>query len=181
MMRTRFAFNVTVLMLATSTFAQSTQDIVTREVARFSAGVVCTPLIVGQNEAPGTISGFTNTIEGLVEFTSTSRRVPAVIGISFGALVTAKSFDRSNVTVTLTHPPMGDAGVEVETYATYISATNDSPVLFSLEYDYELVTGPWRFDVSHQGQLLYTANFEVVEPQDLPELANICGYAELFS
>lgn len=177
----RFILALCAYLLTSMVYAQSTGDMVSREVSRFSAGVVCTPLITGQTAAPGTISGFTNTIEGLVEFTSTSRRVPAVIGISFGALVTAKSFDRANVIVTLTHPPMGDAGVVVETYSTYISSTNDSPVLFSLEYDYELVTGPWRFEVSHDGALLYTADFEVVDPQTLPELANLCGYADLFS
>lgn len=169
-------------LLPIPALAQSTTgDFVGDQVSFFAAGLTCTPLIVGEDPAPDTISGFTNRIEDFGGFTHPSRRVPAVLGVSFGIQAQTKLRDYPSITMVVTHPPMGDQGVEVESWQTSLSMLGPRVSLFSLEHDYELVTGTWSFEARDGDEVLYRAVFEVVPPQDVPELANVCGYENLLS
>lgn len=170
------------MTLASQVAAQSTTgDFVGDEISRFAAGLSCTPLIIGETPAPNTISGFTNRIESFDGFTHTSRRVPAVLGVSFGVQAQTKLQDYPFVTMVVTHPPMGEHGIEVESWQTSLSMLGPRVSLFSLEHDYELVPGTWSFEARDGDDVLYRAVFEVVPPQDVPELATICGFENLLS
>lgn len=174
-----FALSVSFACLA---HAQSiADDFVGTEISSFAAGLTCTPVIVGENPAPDTISGVTNQIESFHGFTNVSRRVPAMLGVSFGVQAQTKLQDIPFVTMVITHPPMGDEGVEVESWQTSLSMLGPRVALFSLEHDYELVTGTWSFEARDGETVLYRAVFEVVPPQDVPELATLCGFEDLLS
>lgn len=173
-----------VMLVSIASLAQAqsaTSDFVGEQIASFTAGLTCTPVIVGENPAPDTISGFTNRIEAFEGFSNASRRVPAVLGVSFGVQAQTKLQDIPFVTMVVTHPPMGDEGIEVESWQTSLSMIGPRVSLFSLEHDYELVTGPWSFEARDGDTVLFRAHFEVVPPQDIPELAALCGFENLLS
>jgi len=172
------------LLPALPAFAQALLpgDSIGPQIAGFKAGIVCAQKVVGLSPAPGTIAGTTNLIEGAPRFISTGRQVPAVLGIGFGVQTRAQNgFGLNDVLVTMTHPPMGDAGVTVESYTTTIFGSDSTSTLFQFDYPYELVTGPWQISASLDGKLLFRVQFEVVPAAAVPDLAEACGYADQIS
>lgn len=154
-------------------------DFLGPKVASFRAGIACGQEVVGTSPAPDTVAGVTNIIEGDVEFISTGRMVPAVLGIGFGALVQAKGGPILDVLMEVMHPPMGDAGTTRESYYTTINNADASMALFQFDYDYELVQGPWTLTASKDGEQIYSVDFMVVAPAAVPGLATVCGYENL--
>jgi len=168
--------------MATSGLAQSVgRDFVSTDISTFTAGVICTPVLLGQTVAPDTIAGHTNQIGGEVHFSSASRRVPAVEGLSFGVRAATKMQDYPRVIMTVSHPPMGNQGTTQQSWPMELVAENDRISLFSFQHDYELVRGAWSFEARSGETVLYRANFEVVDPTQVPELADMCGFAEMLS
>ena len=45
---------------------------------------------------------------------------------------------------------------------------------FNFEFDRELVTGTWTFEVSRGDELLLRQSFQVVPPMQAPEAIDIC-------
>lgn len=160
-------------------------DVVSPAIAFFEAGIICAPDPVAIVPAPGTVAGVTNLIDGNPDFVSFGRAVPAVIGVGFGVRAGAALRDFPDVTIVVTHPPMGPEGATVQSYATSIGAAtvaeDGSLSFYHLEYDYELVTGRWTFTAQVGEDMLYSAAFDVVPPDSVPELAGLCGYADLLS
>jgi hypothetical protein len=151
-------------------------------IQSLKAGIICAQDVISLTPAPDTVAGVTNVIEGDPAFVAFSRDVPAVVGIGFGVKSqAADGIDRLGVLITVTHPPMGDAGVIRESYTTDISSSGLSFTLYQFDYDYELVQGTWTFEATHDGKRLFRASFDVVPPQDVPELAAACGYENLLS
>ena len=150
------------------------------DVTSFRTGIVCTPVVVGTREAPGTIAGTINHLDEVPDFTVPGQVVPGVIGVSFGSLVRTDE-DFILVDMVVTHPPMGPDGVTVQTYTTRIGPDGDAPILYSLEYPEEVVFGDWRFQARAAGRDLFDVTFTVVPPAELPELARICDYVDLLS
>ncbi len=151
-------------------------------IASLETGVICPPPSVGESEAPGTLAGATHLIEDEPPFVSKSNRVPAVIGIGFGAKsMTADLFGLQDVTMTVTHPPMGKDGVTSQTFQTRIDGTEPSLTFYQFDFAYELVQGEWQMEASKDGDILFRTTFEVVAPGTVPELARICGFEDLLS
>ncbi len=150
-------------------------------IAAFEAGIICAPEVTGTLPAPDTVAGVTNIVDGPVEFVSRGRNVPAVLGMGFGARAQAKSKDLYAVTVVVTHPPMGAQSQTRQSYQTVVRADQKSVTLYQFDFDYELVPGPWVIEAYDGDVLLYRANFNVVVPSLVPELASICGYENLLS
>ncbi len=140
-------------------------------IAAFEAGIICAPEVTGTLPAPDTVAGVTNIVDGPVEFVSRGRNVPAQ----------AKSKDLYAVTVVVTHPPMGAQSQTRQSYQTVVRADQKSVTLYQFDFDYELVPGPWVIEAYDGDVLLYRANFNVVVPSLVPELASICGYENLLS
>jgi len=156
-------------------------DEVGRAISAFEAGIICAPEVTGTNPAPDTIAGVTNIVDGPVEFVSRGRNVPAVLGMGFGARAQAKGGDIFPVTVVVTHPPMGDAGQTRQSYETIVRGDEMSITLYQFDFDYELLPGPWVIEAYDGDLLLFRANFTVVAPALVPELATLCGYENLLS
>ena len=151
-------------------------------MASVEAGVICAPETTGTLEAPGTIAGTTHLIEEEPPFVAITRRVPAVLGIGFG--VKSRSVDMAGITdvlMTVTHPPMGPEGVTKQTFETIIRGTDPSLTFYQFDFDYELVTGVWQLEASQNGEVLYRTTFEVLPPEQVAELAQVCGFEELLS
>lgn len=145
----------------------------------FKAGIFCAPEVIETQPAPGTVSGETNIIKSTPEFVSTGRNVPAVLGMGLGVKSVAKGYFIPDVTVVVTHPPLGPNGATSQTYMTSIQSTRTSISLYQFDYNYELVLGPWTVSAYDGDELLYRANFNVVSPELVPELASVCNYEHL--
>lgn len=170
------------LLLPVSGTAQTGADTVSPSIATLSAGVVCGPPVVGTSPAPDTIAGSTHIVAEAPPFIAEIRQVPAVLGIGFG--VKAQASDPgglSGVTMTVTHPPMGDTGVTQQSYVTWISGDGPSMTFYQFAEEFERVTGTWTFTAQYLGEDLYTVNSDVVPPGALPQLAAACGYLDLLS
>lgn len=158
------------------------QDQRSSEISFLATGVICAPETVGTAPAPDTVAGVTNVIEEDPPFVSTANRVPAVIGIGFGVKATSTTTSGiEDVIVIVRHPAMGPEGATLQSYATRISGVGTSNSLYQFDFDYELLPGRWSIEARKAGQLLYRSQFEVVPPQDIPELAGVCGFEELLS
>lgn len=150
-------------------------------ISSFKAGIFCAPTVVRTEPAPDTVAGVTNIIEDVPPLVSAGRNVPAVLGMGFGILSGAKQAMLLDVLIVVTHPPMGDAGVTRQSYYSDITNTGESMTLYQFDYDYELVQGPWTITATQGDTLLFRAGFTVVPPQQVPELAGVCGYENLLS
>ncbi len=169
-------------LLTTLPLFAAAQAVQSEALASLWAGVVCGPPVVGSAPAPDTIAGSTHLVDETPPFIAEITQVPAVIGIGFG--VKAQALDPmglNDVTVTVTHPPMGDAGVTRQSYTSWISGTEPSITFYQFDDDYERVTGTWTFTGVRDGVALFSVAFEVVPPQALPGLAEACGYSDLLS
>ncbi len=152
------------------------------DIAGVDSGVICPPEPVGTSPAPGTLAGTTHVINEDPPFVSNTHTVPAALGIGFG--VKARAADLSglqDVTMVVTHPPMGKQKITTQSFPTRISGLTHSVTFYQFDYAYELVTGRWQMTAMQGDTVLYQASFDVVSPQRVPELAGVCGYENLLS
>lgn len=151
-------------------------------IETLDSGVVCAPPTTGEKLAPDTIAGVTHLIDTDPPFVSTKNRVPAVLGIGFGVKSSVRLPDGlAGVTMTITHPPIGPEGITQQSFQTSISGGGQSLTFYQFDYDYEMQTGDWLMEASLDGIPLYAVAFEVVLPQQIPELAQVCGFENLLS
>lgn len=152
------------------------------QIASFEAGVICAPEAVGERLAPDTVAGVTHTIAGEPPFVSLSRRVPAVLGVGFGVKAMVTDIEGLNdVTMVILHPPMGPDGQARQSFQTRISGLDPSLTFYQFDYDYELLPGRWQMEAHHAGEVIYRVSFDILPPQDVPELAAACGFEALLS
>jgi len=157
------------------------EDVVTSAIADLQAGVICAPEVIDHVPAPDTVAGVQNVIEGDPPFVTTGRTVPAVIGIGFAIKAIAAGQDLPDVTIVVTHPPMGENGTRRQSYQSAIWMDDYGLTAWQFEYDYELVTGPWTVEAWAGDRMVYSVTFDVVPPEMMPELARACGYEALLS
>ena len=146
------------------------------------AGIICATNTGEFREAPGTISGRAHAPTEEPPFVSNSQVVPAVIGVGLG--IKARSDDAIGlllVEVILTHPPMGEDGITRQTFLSMITPDTNAIIFFQFDHDYELVTGSWSFTGVRDGETVFRANFQVVPPDQMPDLADTCDYRDLLS
>ena len=157
-------------------------DTISPLMEQVEAGVICAPDSMAVREAPGTIAGTTHVIDEEPPFVAITRRVPAVLGIGFGIkAVTADVNGLQDVLMTVTHPPMGTSNATEQTFLTTIRGTDPSLTFYQFDFDYELLPGIWQLEATFGSDVLYRTTFEVLPPEQVPELAEICGFTDLFS
>jgi hypothetical protein len=180
-----FATCVAIVFASTAlaeTLPTHPDDYVSPRLSVIDVGIICAQEIVGLSDAPGTVAGSTNIIEGEPDFISPARFVPAVLGVGFGVKSQAQSvLGIDGVTMTVTHPPMGADGTTVQVYGTAISGQGTSLTFYQFDYDYELVVGHWQMEASVDGDVIYRVGFDVVVPDAMPQLASACGFEDLLS
>jgi hypothetical protein len=149
-------------------------------IALLQAGVLCGPEVVGSAPAPDTIAGETHIVADQPAFIAETLTVPAVLGIGFGLRAQASDPDGlPDVTIIVTHPPMGPDGITRQSYQSAISGISPSMSFYQFDAAYELVTGRWTFAAEQGGELLFTVSFDVVPPAALPGLASVCEGRQL--
>lgn len=179
-MRTTFIYSALAIGWGVCASAQDS-DFQSPMLGFFEAGVLCA-LDGGQvREAPNTVAGTTHVVEETPEFISNARVVPAVLGVGFGVragLLGDQGVE--GVTMTVTHPPFAGNGATEQSFVTQIGV-EDAPgiTFYQFDYGYELALGDWTMTASVGSTILYEADFTVVPPSALPELAGICGYQDL--
>lgn len=145
-------------------------------------GLICQVTAQGERNAPDTELGHINLINQDRRFDITTTQIPAQLGLSFGIRAL---FDGTTVPdkidISVTHPPMGQAGVTEQRWDAVISP--DSPTLnvFSFEFPYEMVPGFWEFRLMHNGTELAHQRFEVLEASTTAEVERMCFGASLMS
>lgn len=143
-------------------------------------GIYCAEAPIDLEEAPGTAAGVVNLVSDLPEMRAIATRVPARLGIGFGLLVELKDgLIHDPLSITLTHPPYPDSGIEVETWQSAVDEISPGLIGFSFEQPSELVVGAWTFEAVHDGEVVFRVTFDVVPPALAPDLAGSCEGAFL--
>ena len=170
-----------IFFAATPALAQ-TSDMTSPLLFSHQAGVICAPEVIGTNPAPDTVAGVTNSISEEPPFISNGRRVPAVMGVGFGIKAMAVDpIGMTPVTMTITHPAMGNKKIKRQSFATRISGENPSLTFYQFDYAYELLPGLWTMEAMYGDTLIYRTTFKVVPPHQIPELAKVCGFEDMLS
>jgi hypothetical protein len=134
------------------------------QVTLLDAGVVCPRPVRGELiPAPGMEAGVIRIHEEEVGFDTATRRVPLIDLLSFGfraALDPGQPLQQ--VTVVITHPPMGDRAMTRQEWQTVIGPGQTKMSLFTFEVPHEKVPGPWTFAIEREGDPLLEVPFDVV-------------------
>lgn len=171
-------------LLASPAMAQSDIPSVVFDDARVSIeyGVYCEVPSIGSEEAPGTASGTVEILSAVPNFIWNTTQVPAYPGMSFGV----KTLERTGtglpiVTIQITHPPFHGSGVTLQTYETSISGGEEPSInAYTFDLPEELVTGTWVLQATDSEGLIYRVEFDVMDPELLPGIADQC-LGDLFS
>jgi hypothetical protein len=145
-------------------------------IAELDYGIYCAQEPERRDPAPDTASGVLNIVPVIPEFQFRQKLVPAELDIGFGVLVTAApGLIHDPVTVTVTHPPYPDSGIEVETWVSNIEDLSPSLMGFSFDTPNELLLGEWTFSAhTMDGEELFHIAFEVVQPELMPQVLSSC-------
>lgn len=138
-------------------------------------GIYCAQDPERRDPAPETASGVINIVPTIPDFPFRQKLVPADIGIGFGVLATPPlGAFYGETTVTVTHPPYPDSGIEVEQWITEIDA-GQNLMGFSFDHAHELVLGEWTFSAhTLDGEELFHIAFEVIAPELMPQVISAC-------
>lgn len=145
------------------------------DIADLIHGIYCASPVNEVEEAPETASGIINLVDELPEMRFVQTVVPGALDIGFGVLVLGQpGITHETVTITITHPPYPDNGIEVERWVTDMNDLNYSLMGFTFDTPGEIVMGTWTFTAEAEGVELYHIAFEVVPPELLPNVLDDC-------
>ena len=170
------------LLLAVLPLAAAAETGAPSPVVLLDHGVICDVTIEGRREAPLTESGQINVIDQTREIDVTTSEVPARLGLSFGIRVTlAPGQTVADTRIVVEHPPMGRAGVTVQSWTAPLSPGLPAINLFTFEHDYEMVKGDWRFRVIGPQGVLLEQGFTVTGGLSVPAVQETCFDAMVIS
>ncbi|MBY4894615.1 DUF3859 domain-containing protein [Rhodobacteraceae bacterium N5(2021)] len=163
------------MLLPPPSTAQEANPRVSPLLAELVYGLYCAQEPDRRDPAPGTASGVINMVPMIPDFQFRQKLVPAEIGIGFGVLATAPpDVLHDPVTVTVTHPPYPDSGIEVEQWITDVD-DGQNLMGFSFDHAHELVLGEWTFTAhTLAGEELFHIAFEVIAPELMPQVISTC-------
>ncbi|GIT90225.1 hypothetical protein JANAI62_02920 [Jannaschia pagri] len=135
------------------------------QVRLLETGILCPRISSGELiEAPGTEAGVIRRIDQGLGFDLPGRTVPIMDNLGFGFRIALKDgASAQDVTIVVTHPPMGAAQVTRQEWADTIWPGETNLNLFTFEEDYEKVPGPWTFSAEIDGETLVEVPFTVTE------------------
>lgn len=178
--RAGLALGLWLMLAAAPVGAENATDAAIRvdpdAIAELVFGVYCSSDPVRTEEAPETASGVVNIVPGIPEIRFAQTIVPAALGVGFGVLSRAPAgVLHDPVTITVTHPPFPESGIEVERWVTQIDGEGLNLTGFSFDIPEELVLGTWTFSAHAGGTELFHVTFEVVPPDLAPDVLADCG------
>lgn len=155
--------------------------------------VACNPAISGRIDDYGvtadlsapiqldnpSLPGGTETFVDKMRIARTGDRIEAKLGTSFGYQFTIAGLRPGSEYLfekTVSHPPMKlPDGTVSNGYSRMLRpalARSDGTVAsiqgYSLDFDYELLPGPWTIEIKHDGQTLTTKTFTLITADEAP-------------
>ena len=109
-------------------------------------------------------------------FVSPSREIPAVAGLRFGVRTMSLVREYPEVTITITHPPMGPEGITQQSYVTWIPLWTKIDG-YLLEFDRDLVPGDWTISAAEGEVPLFAVHFTLVDPAEMSGMDGVCRAA----
>lgn len=146
-------------------------------IADFQVGIFCKPKASGSSQADDTIKG---TVERLSESPVLGREsviVPAIDQINFGVKAREKYFSAEEVTITVTHPPLGKNRVRKESWKTRMEVHKVTYHGYYLGLSDGDPTGNWTIVGTRGGVRLFEAHFKVVRPSQ--KVSDPCLVAQI--
>ncbi|MEM7709572.1 MAG: DUF3859 domain-containing protein [Pseudomonadota bacterium] len=133
------------------------------KVRLVEAGIVCPREVTGDVvPAPGTEAGVIRQLDRETTFDLDAREVPTIDLLSFGfRTVLDVNGPAQEVTVVVSHPPMGDRAVTRQEWTDVVEPGATSLNLFTFEEEYEKVPGPWSFAIEIEGTPVVSVPFTV--------------------
>ncbi|WP_299816237.1 DUF3859 domain-containing protein [uncultured Jannaschia sp.] len=146
------------------------------DVRLLEAGIICPRESTGELvAAPRTEAGQIRLIDETLGFDLPSRTVPTMDDLSFGFRTELEpGVSARDVTIVVTHPPMGAAGMVRQEWDDVLLAGDASLNLFTFEEDYEKVPGTWTFSIEIEGTPVVVVPFEVTETDGRGAVEQVC-------
>ena len=143
------------------------------------AGIFCAENTGERRPAPGTVSGYVETLAA-AELRAETGTLPLVPGLSFGFQATAAGAPIDGAVMTIRHPPFPGLGATEQTMDLSFG-TGPTTYLYSFDLAYEMVPGPWSMEVRADGEVILQARFQAVPAESAPALASLCAPQGLVS
>ena len=184
MIRTLLNAVVTISLLSLNTPAQAQHldsvapDLIFDEriLSRIDYGLVCPSGTAKKLAAPDTHLGFITQRDQRQRIEHTTQIVPLSKGIGFGVDVQLpEGTELRDVEISVFHPPYIGTDVTEESWQSDMLPHASNLNFFMFEFPFEMVAGDWALQASHQGTLLYSVNFKVVDPSHIPNLSSYCS------
>lgn len=144
-------------------------------------GLFCAPDETGRREAPDTMSGWIHVPDEPVEMVAEGVVAPAVLGLGFGVRFRRAGTDLTDIRYEVSHPPMSASGITRQGWDSLSMGGEWDAIFFQFDEPDELVTGTWAFSAWVGGEELFHMPFTVVEPGQVPELADLCRGGAMLS
>lgn len=143
-------------------------------VLELRRGIICAPPEAGRRAAPGTLSGWIHVPDSPLVMRAEGARVPAVLGMGFGVRFTLAGDQPYPLRYVVSHPPMPPGGEVEQVWHGLVAPGGPEQVFYQFDLVQELLPGRWSIAAFSGTQELFHAAFDVVTPETLPALADLC-------
>ena len=141
-------------------------------IGAVEVGVFCTEDTGERIEAPGSVAGHSNIVRE-IELRAETLVVPVSPDLTFGfrALVLEEA---PGAVLRIGHPPFRGNGATEQWFAKDIRANDVAHALYTFDRSYEMVEGPWRFEILDGERTLLSVAVRVVPAAEAPHLVGLC-------
>lgn len=145
-------------------------------------GLYCAALDTDRRAAPGTISGWIHLPRDPVRRIADGQVAPAALGMGFGVRYRlAAGVAGGVVEFSVTHPPIPPSGTTAQRWSGHVSPNETDTIFFQFDHPEELVLGRWTISAEIDGKALFTAAFDIVPPDQRPEVLGLCQGPDMLS
>jgi hypothetical protein len=135
-------------------------------------GIFCTEDTGERAPAPGSVAGHMNLV-GEIELRAETLVVPVSPALTFGFRAQVLR-DVPDAVMRITHPPFRGRGATEQWFAERLAAGVVDHGLYTFDNGYEMVEGPWRFEISEGGRTLLSVALRMVPPSQAPQFVGLC-------
>lgn len=173
---------ITAFAIATCSTLSEAGSFVSDPAILVDYGLFCPFDARGRSPAPETQLGEILLIDQDRKVDVTTTIIPAVLGLSFGVRLRLRPgayYDEARIIVT--HPPMGSGGLTQQIWPTAPTDAASTLDIFRFDFHHELLPGTWTLGLRVDDQVILQQEFEVVPPEQAPNLVEFCAPAALTS
>ena len=141
-------------------------------VGAVEVGVFCTEETGERMAAPGSVAGHSNVV-GEIELRARTMVVPVSPDLTFGFRALALR-DAPGAVMRITHPPFRGLGATEQWFAKALRTDVVEHALYTFDEGYEMVEGPWRFELVEGERVLLAVTVRAVPAREAPHLVGLC-------